>query len=146
MKLFLDTSSLVKLYHKETGTSELESLFATSKITTVFLSELSKVEFTSTLWKKVRTGELVEVNAQTTLALFESDFEKYTFVATDSIIIERARMLLSTYGVRGLRTLDGIQLSTAVSLAQQTNLFLTADTLLKSFLESEGLVTAMPSR
>lgn len=58
MKIFLDTSSLFKLYHKETGTTELEELFLTAKITTIYLSEIAKIEFASTLWKKVRTKEI----------------------------------------------------------------------------------------
>ena len=144
MKLFLDTSSLVKLYHRETGTDQLELLFSAFQITTIFLSELSKIEFTSTIWKKVRTRSVTELEAQVTLELFESDLEKYTFVATDSIIIEQARLLMSTYGAQGLRTLDSIQLATALSLTHQASLFLTADNLLKSFLTAEGLTTEIP--
>jgi len=34
MKIFLDTSSLFKHYHQETGTEELESFFLKLKITT----------------------------------------------------------------------------------------------------------------
>lgn len=52
MKIFLDTSSLFKLYHKEVGTAEMENVFSTTKITEVFLSEISKIEFASTVWKK----------------------------------------------------------------------------------------------
>ena len=52
MKIFLDTSSLFKLYHQEEGTEELETIFTKVKITHNFLSEISKVEFTSTIWKK----------------------------------------------------------------------------------------------
>lgn len=50
--MFLDTSSLFKLYHREIGTTELESLFSTLKITEVFLSEISKIEFTSAYLEK----------------------------------------------------------------------------------------------
>ncbi len=71
MKIFLDTSSLFKLYHRE---------------------------------------------AKTTLELFEADCSKYTFIATDSIIIEQARKLTTKYGLKGLRTLDSIQLSTSIAL------------------------------
>jgi predicted nucleic acid-binding protein len=99
MKIFLDTSSLFKLYHKEADTAVLEQLFSTVKITDVFLSEISKIEFTSTVWKKVRTKEISEMEAKTTLALFESNFEKYTFVTTDSYIVEQARILTSKYGI-----------------------------------------------
>ena len=88
MKIFLDTSSLFKLYHQEEGTEELEATFTKVKITHIFLSEISKVEFTSTIWKKVRTKEITELEARETLTLFESDFSKYNLVATDSLIIE----------------------------------------------------------
>lgn len=53
MKIFLDTSSLFKLYHEEKGSEELEKLFSQGNITHIYLSELTKVEFTSTIWKKV---------------------------------------------------------------------------------------------
>jgi uncharacterized protein len=54
MKIFLDTSSLFKLYHKEDGTEIIEQVFNDNKITAVFLSEIAKIEFASTVWKKVR--------------------------------------------------------------------------------------------
>ena len=93
MKIFLDTSSLCKLYHQETGTEELEEVFSQVKITHIYLSEIAKVEFTSTVWKKVRTKEITKEQAEVTLELFESDFAKYNFVTTDSLILEQARNL-----------------------------------------------------
>ena len=144
MKIFLDTSSLFKLYHREADTAALEHIFSTTQITNVFLSEISKIEFTSTVWKKVRTEEITESEAKITLDLFEADFEKYTFVAADSFIIEQARILISKYGIQGLRTLDSIQLSTSVTLLQQVNIFFTADKLLQSLFIAEGLPTEMP--
>ncbi len=85
MKIFLDTSSLFKLYHQEDGTLELENLFSEAKITHVFLSEITKIEFSSTIWKKVRTQEITIEQAIQTLKLFESDFIKYNFVSTNSL-------------------------------------------------------------
>jgi len=145
MKIFLDTSSLFKLYHREADTAMLEQIFSTAKVTNVFLSEISKIEFTSTVWKKVRMREITEFEAKTTLDLFEADFEKYTFVPADSFIVEQARVLTSKYGIQGLRTLDSIQLSTSVSLFQQVNIFFTSDNLLKSLFVAEGLPIEMPS-
>ncbi len=126
------------------------SLFSTKKfehtlrITNVFLSEITKIEFASTIWKKVRTGEITPEQASVTLQLFTNDFEKYAFISTDSLVLEQARNLISKYGTHGLRTLDSIQLATAVLLAHQADLFLTADKLLKSFMQSEGLLVEMP--
>ena len=145
MKIFLDTSSLFKLYHQEVGTDELENLFSQVKITHVFLSEITKIEFTSPIWKKVRTTEITTTQAKVTLELFENDFEKYNFVATDSLVLEQARNLTTKYGIEGLRTLDSIQLSTCISLAKEVDIFYTADKLLKTLIEQEGLATEMPS-
>ena len=146
MKIFLDTSSLFKLYHEEEGTEELEIVFSQEKITDIFLSEIAKVEFTSTIWKKVRTKEITVEQAEVTLELFANDFAKYNFVTTNSLILERARNLTTKYGVEGLRTLDSIQLSTCIELARQADVFYTADKLLKTLIEKEGLTTKMPSR
>ena len=139
MNIFLDTCSLFKLYHREVGSEDLERLFSSLSISAVFLSDLTKIEFTSTIWKKVRTREITEMQAQTTLALFEADFDKYSFIVTDSLVIEQARLLVSKYGTQGLRTLDSIQLSTAISLRENVGLFCTADKLLLSLLEAENL-------
>lgn len=145
MKIFLDTSSLFKLYHQEIGTKELEDEFIKSKITHIYLSEISKVEFASTIWKKVRTKEITSVQASITAKHFENDFEKYNFIATDSLILEQARNLTAKYGLDGLRTLDSIQLSTCIYLTKEIDTFYSADKLLNALLEKEGLKTQHPS-
>lgn len=144
MKIFLDTSILFKLYHREAGTAEFERDLSAITITGIFLCEIAKVEFTSTVWKKVRTKEITEPEAKTTLDLFETDFEKYNFEATDSVMIEQARLLAAKYGKLGLRTLDSIQLSAAVLLRDKVDTFFTADKLLKSLFAAEGLAVEMP--
>ena len=141
MKIFLDTSSLIKLYHRESGTEILEQAFQQLSITTVFLSEISKLEFSSTIWKKVRTAEISIEQAKKTINLFEEDYGKFTFISADSAIIESANKLLEKYGGQGLRTLDSIQLSSCVSLSSADTIFITADKLLKLFLAEEGLQT-----
>ena len=139
MKLFLDTSILVKLYHNEIGTNEIELFFTNNDITAIYLSEISKIEFSSTVWKKVRLKEISIDEAKITLALFETDFKKYTFIGSDGIIIKQVSVLISKYGAEGLRTLDSIQLATAVCLAVHVNVFLTADKLLNQLFEAEKL-------
>lgn len=146
MKIFLDTSSLFKLYHQEAGTEDIEKLFLQVPITHIYVSEVTKVEFTSAVWKKVRTKEITAEQALITLELFESDFEKYNFITTNSLILEQARNLTTKYGIEGLRTLDSIQLSTCISLAKQVGTFYTEDKLLKTLLEREGLPTELSSR
>ncbi len=141
MKIFLDTSSLFKLYHREADTDIIEKIFSKYNVTNVYLSEITKVEFTSTIWKKVRTKEITEEVAKTTLALFDIDLIKYTFIVSNSLLLEQARMLTSKYRLNGLRTLDSIQLSSAITLKSEVELFVTSDKLLKSLLAIEGLTT-----
>ena len=62
-------------------------------------------------------------------------------MATDCIILKTGRVLTTKYRMQGLRTLDSIQFSTAISLARQADVFFTADKLLKSFFETEGFST-----
>jgi PIN domain nuclease of toxin-antitoxin system len=56
VKIFLDTSSLIKLYYKEEGTSKLDKLFIENVITEIYISEITKTEFFSAIYKKLRTG------------------------------------------------------------------------------------------
>ena len=141
MKVFLDTSSLFKLYHDEEDSDIIESVFRNNKVTDVFLSELSKIEFASTVWKKVRIRDIQETQAKIMIDAFEDDLSKYTFIQIDNIIVEQARNLINKYGKNGLRALDSIQLSTAVMLTKKVDLFISTDKLLDSFFETESLPT-----
>jgi uncharacterized protein len=144
MKIFLDTSSLFKLYHREADTQTIEEIFSSFTVKNIYLSQITKVEFASSIWKKVRTKDVSEFDALTILEAFKSDFSKYIFIATDSKIIEDARSLVTKYGLKGLRTLDSIQLATSISLASSVDLFITSDNLLKLLLDEEGLPTDIP--
>ena len=141
MKIFLDTSSLIKLYNKEADTHIVENIFIQNSVTFLFLSEISKMEFISAIWKKVRTKEIAEEKAEIIIQLFEKSFENYFFIKNDSLVFDHARTLLAKYGKLGLRTLDSIQLSVAVSLINEVDLFVTADKLLKFFFNIESLPT-----
>jgi uncharacterized protein len=65
VNIFLDTSSLVKLYHKEMGTEEIQSLFLNKTITKVFLAGITKIEFSS-----VELGRKVIDEAQVLMAKY----------------------------------------------------------------------------
>ncbi len=73
MRVFLDTSSLFKLYHQEVDSDTIERIFTDYKVTEVFLSELSKIEFALTVWKKVRIQDIKELQAQVITEAFEED-------------------------------------------------------------------------
>lgn len=141
MVIFLDTSSLVKLYYKEAD-SEAFVQSILSKASALYLCELSKVEFTSASWKKVRIGDIDQATCEAVLALFEKDFTNYHWIPLDHLLVEKARQIFQKYGSTSLRALDAIQLAGALSLKAQAQAFLTSDDLLKELFEKEGLSTS----
>ncbi len=76
MKIYLDTSSLFKLYQKEPGSAPVEEIFTNNRITDIFISEIAKVKFVSALYKKVRMNETRLEDAKRAINLFNDDIEK----------------------------------------------------------------------
>ena len=139
MKIFLDTSSLIKLYHSEIGTDLLDKIFEDFVINEIFLSDIAKVEFSSAIWKKVRTKDLTEKEANDILLSFTDDYGNYTFIEIDSELVQYARDLVAKYGLKGLRTLDSFQLSSILKIKSDLTFAVTADDLLKTIIKLEGI-------
>ncbi|KHD06632.1 hypothetical protein PN36_26610 [Candidatus Thiomargarita nelsonii] len=139
MKAFLDTSSLLKLYHYESGTETLNAALSQG-VDKIYLSELARLEFRSAIWKKTRTGEIDTDTANAVITCFQQDNVKFQWIYLENDVIQSAEELLMKYGQEGLRTLDAIQLASALTLKEQQDIrFFTADQLLKSFFKQEGL-------
>ncbi len=141
MKLYLDTSSLFKLYHLEPGTEEIDNFLTQNEVSGIFLSEITNVEFISAVFKRVRMKELSKDNAEQLIKLFDDDLVKYTIVPVSSKIIEAAKLLIYKYGEDGLRTLDALQFASAIEVKNVVNRYFTADKLLLTLFEKEYLPT-----
>jgi uncharacterized protein len=139
MNIFLDTSSLFKLYHYETGSDDIEKIFRDNTIEHIFLSELSKIEFNSAIFKKVRKNEIDASIGYSIIKLFETDYGKYNFIEIKSDIIILSTTMIKKYGTLGLRSLDSIQLSSALYCKESVDIFITHDELLMKFFNSEEL-------
>lgn len=141
MRIFLDTSSLIKLYHDESGTKNLDSIFDEFEISEIYLSELAKVEYNSAIWKKVRTKELTKTEGIELINSFIEDYEKFNFVDLNNLMIYDARELISKYGNEGLRTLDSIQLASILEIKEKLAFAVNSDKLLRKIIELEGIET-----
>ena len=144
MNIFLDTSSLFKLYHKESGTEELEQLFINQKIAGVFLAEIAIIEFASVVWRKCRMKEIDFEKAKELLAAFENDKPKFRFIPDEGSVKDQAGSLITRHWNSGLRTLDSIQLASAIAEKNNLDLFLTSDLVLKELAEKEGFSVKIP--
>lgn len=138
MKAFLDTSSVIKLYHQEEGADfVMEAL--SNDVEEILLSELAVLEFRSALWKKIREKEIEEKIAIEVIQCFQKDRDNFRWILLQSDIVESASYLLMKYGSHGLRTLDSLQLATALTLREEKCIFLTSDKLLRTLFVEERL-------
>ena len=141
MIIYLDTSSLFKLYHEEPGTKDLDILFNSHDVQQIIMSELTKVEFNSTVWKKIRMKDITPDQGSKLISLFQDDFKNYTFIDINQDVVRTSLEMLDKFGELGLRTLDSIQLSTAYLSVNQIDIGLTSDKLLGKLFKDLGIKT-----
>jgi len=139
MNIFLDTSTLFKLYHTEIGTEEIDKIISENEVKKIYLSVITKIEFNSVVWKKVREKEISEEQATELIKSFEEDYKLYKFIKNDNKLINNAKQLVTKYGKEGLRTLDSIQLASATLVKDNVDINKSADNLLNKIFELEGL-------
>ncbi|MDL2122134.1 MAG: type II toxin-antitoxin system VapC family toxin [Deltaproteobacteria bacterium] len=131
MHLFLDSNALVKLYHAETGTENLVCLLKENAYDLILtIAEISKIEFRSAFLKRVRTKEIEFEIVKEAFSCFEDDLFMFNVVGVDEAVNSLAINLLDSIAYeKGLRTLDSIQLSTAIITNQilRIDYFVTSD-------------------
>ena len=137
MRYFLDTSALVKIYHKETGTAKVLNIHKSQNA--IAISELSQVEFISTVYRKFRDKEINKETLNCLLRKFQFDLEnRYEVLMFSSAIIDEARSMLSKYGeTKSLRSLDSIQLAFFEVYCESKDIFVCSDKKLAEIVELE---------
>ena len=87
---YFDTSAVVKLYHQELGTDQVEALFAQVN-NAVMISELTVVELNSTAARKLRTGEINLDAYEAILKNFDEDCQHrfIIFLLSAAVISKR---------------------------------------------------------
>ena len=84
---------------------------------------------------------LTAEEAKAVIKEFNRNAIKYEFYEVSPKVLEIAENLVNKYGVEGLRSLDSIQLATAVLLKNDVDIFKTSDKLLEKLMLAEGLTT-----
>jgi uncharacterized protein len=77
VKVFLDTSAIIKLYFREEGSEQLERQIASKNPKGLVICELSKVEFASAIWKKIRCNDLTERQGKLLIDGFTADIHRF---------------------------------------------------------------------
>jgi predicted nucleic acid-binding protein len=144
MSYFLDTSALVKIYHRESGTGELLEIYKGEQSITI--SQLAKIEFFSTMHRKLRDGEIDGETLGIVMDKFEHDTEeRYEIAVFTSFVLEEAYRLIGKFARRySLRTLDSLQFAFFTTYHDKGDIFVCADKKLIQVVQLEGYSAWIP--
>jgi predicted nucleic acid-binding protein len=137
-KCFLDTCTLIKLYHEEEGTEKISKLIELEK-PEIIISELTRFEMISVFANKVRTKEIRKKTFYQVVEAFENDIDKFSIVNFDDLVRNKSLDLLKNISYnKSLRTLDAIQLASGIIAFELFNaeLFISSDKVLLSIARS----------
>ena len=145
---FLDTSALVKRYHVEEGTPEVDRRFDDPQ-QGLIVSRLGFVEMLSALATKVRAGVLSFDAHDAARKRFLGDVKNRRLLVVRLLAshYRDAERLIDRHAkTRRLRTLDALQLSAALDLHRQGRIdtFVCADQALCEIATLVGLATLNP--
>ena len=157
---FLDSSAIVKRYHRERGTQWIQTLAEARTPQPLYISQLAQVEVVAALRRVGRNEGYHPSSVDALVNLFlrhlaRSDAPSanptYLIVPLSPTIMTLASSLCSCYwdvAPNPLRSLDAIQLACAIATAVDIPgeiLFVTADTRLAAIVAFEGLRVINPS-
>jgi predicted nucleic acid-binding protein len=144
INFFIDTSALIKIYHKEVGTEEMLTIYKGSD--TLAISELAKIELLSSIYRKYRENEITQITLDLIVEKFENDCEeRYDVLYFSSLIFEESWHLIRQLSKKyGLKTLDSLQFSFFKTYCDKKTVFACADLTLEKLIKREGFNTYLP--
>lgn len=143
MILYLDTSSLVKLYMDEVGSKDMEAL--AGRASAIATSWLAYAEARSAFARKRREKDLTDLEYHFAIAALERDWDTYLTIDVAAKIVRDAGRLAEKHA---LKALDAVHLASALSVKEdqelsfQSLVLSSADIRLLGAGRAEGLATA----
>jgi len=135
--LYLDSSSIVKLYAQEPGTAETKRLVAEAK--KVASSRIAYAEVRAAFVRKRREGILSPADYTQALSRLRVDWPRFVVVGVTQQVVELAGDLSEAHRLRGM---DAIHLASAKTLAAEVDepvQVLTSDPRLHEAAAAEGM-------
>jgi predicted nucleic acid-binding protein len=140
---FFDTSALVKRYHEEEGTDSVDEILDQDGVE-VLISSLTVIETVSAFRRKYNRGEISESEMEQLISVFfQEALDEFVILPLEESLLNFSFELVLE---DDLRTLDSMQLSAALSLAQEMEdlVFVTADEDLAKIGKRHTLETVVP--
>ena len=137
MIIYLDTSSLVKLYIEEDGSSQIDLLVQSSKFTATSL--IAYAEARAVFSRRFREGAFLLDEYNYLKKVFDNDWSRYLVLNLTEAVIRQAGNLAEKHALRGF---DSIHLASALTLHRELSspvVFSCFDDKLKKASEFENL-------
>jgi uncharacterized protein len=142
---YLESSSLAKLFVRESGTDRLIALAETLIQAQKLVSSLSRVEVHSAVRRRERQGDLSPSDAREALEILAVEFAEMTEQPVTSSVIEVAQQMVDRHA---LRALDAVQLASCWAVRAASGIsdivFIASDSALLRAAVAEGLQTWNP--
>lgn len=120
MILFADTSALVKRYIDEAGSGTIDDLLARADV--LIISSVTRIEHSSALARRLKDKSLDKKSYEIALTEFNNDFKFIEVIPFNADVETSALNFIKKHG---MKTLDAIQLSSAV--LSKADVFVTSD-------------------
>jgi predicted nucleic acid-binding protein len=111
--LYLDTSSLVKIYVEEEGSVDVASMVRRSR--TVASSIIAYAEARTAFARRFREGAFTKPKYKSLLSTFEKDWDDYLQVKVTREVVRLAGNLADKHALRGF---DALHLASAIALTK----------------------------
>ncbi len=145
MKYYFDTSSLMKIYHREKGTETVLNIYKSQD--EIITSELSKIEFISTICRKYREHEISHETLTAVIHKFEDDVKiRYDeMLKFSTLVIDEAWNLICRLSEKhSLKTQDSIQFAFFKIYCETDTVFVCSDNKFIKLVENEGVKVLSP--
>ncbi len=137
MIVYLDTSSLVKLYVEEDESSKVDALVKSSEVTATSL--VAFAEARAAFARRFREKAFTKNEYNRLKEFFDKDWSRYLILSVTEDMIRLASDLAEKHALKGF---DSIHLASALTLRQELSspiLFSCFDDTLQKASEREGL-------
>jgi uncharacterized protein len=139
MRLYFDTSALLKKYISEIGSENVDKLFLSA--TEIHISSIGQIEAISSFRKLLLEKEIENNDYDELKKEINQDFQFYNVIdITNEIIL----FSISTIDKYQLKSLDSIHLGTALSIKNDIDYFVSCDQKLLNAVKKEGFKVINP--
>jgi len=139
MRVFFDTSGLIKRYLFEKGSNEIDQIFQDAE--KIYVAPVSLLESISTIRRLLHEKLISQKEYIDLKKIISAEFEDYCIIPFNN---ELEKVTITLIDIYQLKTLDAIQLGAAMTIKNNVQFFITADRKLEQAAISEKFTIFNP--